>query len=409
MIAKGYKQTEIGIIPEDWKVKELDSVLKFGSGQDYKHLSKGNIPVYGTGGVMTFVNNYLYDGESVGIGRKGTIDKPVFLSGKFWTVDTLFFTHSFFGVLPKLIYYNFLMIPWKEYNEASGVPSLNKNTLGKIKIPLPPTLKEQEAIAKVLTDTDNLIQAIEKVIAKKKAIKKGAMQQLLSGKTRLQGYGKNKNYKQTEVGVIPEDWVIYSINDLLELLTDFDANGSFSSVAENVKVYDKENYAWYVRSTDLEKNTDISKVKYVDEQSYKFLKKSKLFGGELLFLKRGDIGNVYYFKEKTKKATLAPNLYLLKLNDISDSLYLYYFFKCNLGQKQLKSKNASSTLGALYKNDVKSIKTPLPPTKEEQEAIAIVLSDMDKEIEALEVKKEKYIQLKKGLAQELLTGKTRLV
>ena len=90
-IKQGYKHTVVGLIPEDWGVKELDQVLKFGSGQDYKHLSKGDIPVYGTGGIMTYVNNYLYNGDSVGIGRKGTIDKPVMLSGKFWTVDTLFY------------------------------------------------------------------------------------------------------------------------------------------------------------------------------------------------------------------------------------------------------------------------------------------------------------------------------
>lgn len=144
MEKQGYKQTEVGLIPEDWRVCDLDQILTFGSGQDYKHLNSGDIPVYGTGGVMTLVNDFLFDGDSVGIGRKGTIDKPVFLSGKFWTVDTLFYTHSFKGCLPKLIFYNFLQIPWKEYNEASGVPSLNKNTLGKIKISLPQPLKNKK-------------------------------------------------------------------------------------------------------------------------------------------------------------------------------------------------------------------------------------------------------------------------
>ncbi|MEL6142864.1 MAG: restriction endonuclease subunit S, partial [Bacteroidota bacterium] len=79
----------------DWEEKKLGEVLSFGSGKDYKHLNEGDIPVFGTGGLMTHVDEYLHNGESVGIGRKGTIDKPVFLSGKFWTVDTLFYTHSF--------------------------------------------------------------------------------------------------------------------------------------------------------------------------------------------------------------------------------------------------------------------------------------------------------------------------
>jgi len=136
-LPKGYKQTEVGLIPSDWEVKELGDILTFGSGRDYKQLQNGEIPVYGTGGVMTYVNEFLYDGESVGIGRKGTIDKPVFLNGKFWTVDTLFYTHQFLNSNPKFIYYKFCLIKWKEYNEASGVPSLNKNTLQKIKISFP--------------------------------------------------------------------------------------------------------------------------------------------------------------------------------------------------------------------------------------------------------------------------------
>ena len=75
-----------------WEDKLIGQILTVGSGKDYKHLSNGDIPVYGTGGYMLSVNDYLYDGESVGIGRKGTIDKPIFLTGKFWTVDTLFYT-----------------------------------------------------------------------------------------------------------------------------------------------------------------------------------------------------------------------------------------------------------------------------------------------------------------------------
>ena len=89
-----------------------------------------------------------------------------------------------------------------------------------------------------------------------------------------------KGYKRTEVGLIPEEWKIHKVKDLIDLLTDYDANGSFESVAQNVNVYDHEEYAWYVRSTDLENNSKLDKVRYVDESSYKFLKKTSLNGGE---------------------------------------------------------------------------------------------------------------------------------
>ena len=187
VIKKGYKQTKVGIIPEDWDVVKVGEILKIGSGKDYKHLSIGNIPVYGTGGYMLSVNEYLYDGESVCIGRKGTIDKPMFLNEKFWTVDTLFYTHSFKKSLPKYIYLTFLSIDWQKYNEASGVPSLSKTTIETIQIPLPP-LKEQKKIAEILTTWDEAISLHVNLIEEKEQLKIGLVQKLLSGEVRFEGF-----------------------------------------------------------------------------------------------------------------------------------------------------------------------------------------------------------------------------
>ena len=216
-----------------------------------------------------------------------------------------------------------------------------------------------------------------------------------------------QGYKQTELGIIPEDWEVRQIRDCLTLLTDFDANGSFADMAENVQTYNGGGYAWYVRATDLEQNTPLSDVKYVDETSYKFLKKSSLYGGEVLIAKRGDIGKVYLFKQKTAFATLAPNLYLLKLNEQIYSSYLYYYLKSINGQKALKDINASTSLGALYKEDVKNLCILYPPIAE-QRAIAEALSDVDGLIAALDKKIAKKRLLKQGAMQQLLTGKKRL-
>ena len=119
---------------KEWKSTKIGNVLSIGSGRDYKHLEDGNIPVYGTGGYMLSVDSYLYDGESVCIGRKGTINKPIFLKGKFWTVDTLFYTHTFRSITPRFCYYLFTTIDWLKYNEASGVPSLSKVAIENISI-----------------------------------------------------------------------------------------------------------------------------------------------------------------------------------------------------------------------------------------------------------------------------------
>ncbi|MBI9035913.1 MAG: restriction endonuclease subunit S [Bacteroidales bacterium] len=161
----------------DWEEKKLGEVLSIGSGRDYKHLKSGNIPVYGTGGLMLFVNDFLYDGESVCIGRKGTIDKPIFLKEKFWTVDTLFYTHSFKKVMPYFIYLIFQQIHWYNFNEASGVPSLSKSTLEKIKIEIP-SLPEQQKIANFLLAIDRSINQVDKQVGSMQEWKKGLLQKM---------------------------------------------------------------------------------------------------------------------------------------------------------------------------------------------------------------------------------------
>ena len=134
---------------QNWRTVKIGELLRIGNGKDYKHLSIGKIPVYGTGGQMLLVNDYLYDGESVCVGRKGTIDTPMFLKGKFWTVDTLFYTYDFKDVLPKFCYYLFLQINWKLYNEGTGVPSLSKSTIENIKVKIP-SLEQQQKFCSIL-------------------------------------------------------------------------------------------------------------------------------------------------------------------------------------------------------------------------------------------------------------------
>jgi type I restriction enzyme S subunit len=173
------------MIPSDWEVKNVGKLLKIGHGRDYKNLKSGNVPVYGTGGYMTSVNDYLYEGETVCIGRKGTIDKPFYHTGKIWTVDTLFYTYGFNGCIPKFIYYAFCLVDWLAMNEASGVPSLTSKNIEDVLLRIPPSKAEQTAIANVLSDMDAEIATLETKLAKYRTLKTGMMQQLLTGKIRL--------------------------------------------------------------------------------------------------------------------------------------------------------------------------------------------------------------------------------
>ena len=161
----------------DWEEKKLGEVLKIGSGKDYKHLDEGNIPVFGTGGYMLSVNKFLHSGETVFIGRKGTIDKPFYFKGDFWTVDTLFYTHSFKNTIPKFIYCVFQQINWKLHNEASGVPSLSKSTIEKLRFDFP-CIPEQQKIANFLSSIDAKIENTKGELEKIQLFKKGLLQKM---------------------------------------------------------------------------------------------------------------------------------------------------------------------------------------------------------------------------------------
>lgn len=169
----------------EWVEKRVGELLTIGNGRDYKHLKSGYVPVVGTGGVMAYVNDWLYDGETVCIGRKGTINKPIFYRGKIWTVDTLFYTYDFINTSPKYLYYLFDTIDWLSYNEATGVPSLSKANIERISVYLPHNIAEQSAIANVLTTMDNEIESLEEERDKYIQVKEGMMQKLLTGQIRL--------------------------------------------------------------------------------------------------------------------------------------------------------------------------------------------------------------------------------
>lgn len=182
--ANKIKVGNVTIDKNKWKHERIGNVLKIGHGRDYKGLSLGNVPVFGSGGYMTSVDNFLHDGETVCIGRKGTIDKPFYYKGKIWTVDTLFYTYDFKNVIPKFIYYVFCSIPWKIKNEAGGVPSLTSKIVENVEF-YKPSLPEQQIIVDVLSNADEELSLLKQQLENYKKQKQGLMQKLLTGQWRV--------------------------------------------------------------------------------------------------------------------------------------------------------------------------------------------------------------------------------
>ena len=163
----------------EWKKRKIGDALSINSGRNYKHLEEGDIPVYGTGGYMLSVNERISDCDAIGIGRKGTIDKPQYLRAPFWTVDTLFFLTAKVGIDLDFAYNLSQVIGWRKYDESTGVPSLSKNNIEKIPISLP-SLPEQRAIASYFTTLDAQITLHRERLEKLKQIKAACLEKMFA-------------------------------------------------------------------------------------------------------------------------------------------------------------------------------------------------------------------------------------
>ena len=384
-----YKQTELGLIPEDWEVKKLGEVIKLGNGKDYKHLNSGNIPVYGTGGIITYVDKYLFNGKSVGIGRKGSIDKPVLLDGKFWTVDTLFYVKEFFNSDIDFIYNSFLKIPWLKYNEATGLPSLSQNIINNLKIPLPP-LPEQKKIADCLSTWDVAIEKQNALINVLTQRKKALMQQLLTGKKRLPGF--SGEWKEVKLGNLGKTY-----NGLTGKTKEDFGEGkpfiTYMNIFTNPKI-------------------DISNFEYVKMGTNE--NQNKAIYGDIFFTVSSqtpdEVGMASVLLDKVNDLYLNSFCFGFRLNDFKSLLpeFSSYLFRNELFRKEVHKLAQGSTRFNLSKLELMKIEIKLP-SLEEQTAIAAILATADRE---LQLQKEKLAQLqtqKKGLMQVLLTGKKRLI
>ncbi|MFG0732273.1 restriction endonuclease subunit S [Photobacterium damselae] len=286
----------------------------------------------------------------------------------------------------------------KGVQTETAVPHISSKQIKEFPLLLPP-LPEQRKIAQILSTWDRGIATTEKLIDASKQQKKALMQQLLTGKKRLVDPETGKAFEG--------EWEEVNIASRFELITDYVASGSFASLKENVIVQDIESYAHYVRQTDLAAKFNNKNLKWVDKDSYDFLKKSNLFEGDILFTNIGDLGKVFYMPKLTKPATVAPNLVVLRTNQSNDSRFIYYTLASDVGQREIDKIKSGTGLPKINKTELKTMKFRIPQL-EEQQKIASVLTTADKEIELLEAKLAHFKQEKKALMQQLLTGKRRV-
>ena len=408
------KQTEIGLIPDDWEVKTLGEI---GEPCMCKRILKeqtsstGDIPFYkiGTfGGIPdAYISRELFEQykEQYNYPRKGTlllsaagtIGRVVVFDGKdsyFQDSNIVWIDNDETKVTNDFLFYCYSRMQWK--TEEGGIVSrLYNANLKSTSFIAPKSLAEQQRIAKALSDVDALISTTEKLIQKKKDIKQGTMQNLLTGKKRLPGFGpqtKSPTYKQTELGPIPEDWEVKSLGELFEICTE----------TISVDFIKKESYVGTENMLQdkmgvLKNETELNYLKLREYRKHDILVSNiRPYLKKIWFADKngGCSTDVLVFRKKRNSDNAE---FLFKI--VSDDRFFNIVNDNAVGTKMPRGD----------KNIIKQILFAIPSIKEEQTAIANVLSSMDKEIETLNTKLEKYRNLKTAMMQQLLTGKIRLV
>lgn len=273
---------------------------------------------------------------------------------------------------------------------GSSVQNLNKDKVSKVVLPCP-QIPEQKKIAEALSAIDALLVDLQKLLQKKKNIRQGTLQKLIAGKTRLSGFNG--------------EWIKINLSKNSRLKARIGWQGL--TTAE----YLNEGYSYLITGTDFKDGQiNWNGCHYVDYDRYAQDPNIQVSNGDLLLTKDGTIGKVAYVTGLKRPATLNSGVFLVKpITDAYTAHFMFYVLESSVFKDFLQQLSAGSTINHLYQKDLVKFELFVPPTKEEQEAIAGILFDMDTEIHKLEEKLSKIQKVKQGMMEELLTGKVRLV
>ena len=428
VVSVGYKQTEVGVMPIDWELSTIGSYTTWMSGgtpsRSNDEFWNGTIPwisgstlknfeistsdqflseaavTFGSkmaplGAVLLLVRGSALHNEI----RAGMVVEPVAfnqdvkalvpakgLDARFLT----FFIQGMESELLKLV---------SSAGNSAGV--LDTELVKNFKLFLP-SHQEQTTIANALSDVDALINELEKLIAKKQAIKTATMQQLLTGRTRLPQFalredGTQKGYKQSELGEIPEDWVIASLGDIGQCVIGL--------------TYSPNDVADFGTLVLRSSNVQGNRLAYEDNVYVQMELPERVIvkkGDILVCVRNGSrqlIGKCALIDSKVEGSAFGAFMSIFRTKSYG---IVFYQFQSDIIQNQI-NEIMGATINQITNKDMVGFKIPLPKLEEEQTTIATTLSDMDTEIQALQQRLSKTRQIKQGMMQELLTGKTRLV
>ena len=408
MIETNFKESEIGRIPHDWEVKTIEEIADdyaYGVGaeaipyngrdkyiritdidEENGHYTPSPIvsPAFFSDNHIVKENDLLIARTGASVGKTYLYDQQdgkLIYAGFLMKINIKHANAGYVFYKTKNSYYKKWVL---QESARTGQPGLNLEQVKTLQIPLPPTTAEQERIADALSKIDSLITDLDALIEKKRAIKTGTMQQLLTGKKRLNGFtGEWKEVRLGDVAKMNSGGTPTSTNPAY-----YNGDIPFLSIS------DMTSSGKYIQSTEK----TITQLGLENSSA-------RLFpAGTLMYAMYASIGKCSITNIDT---AISQAILGFKLSDALDRDYLYYHF-CFI-ENIVKDMGQTGTQSNLSKKIVEDFELTIPPTIAEQSAIAAVLSGMDSEIASLEQKRDKYIAIKQGMMQNLLTGKIRLV
>lgn len=411
-------QTDIGIVPKGWKVTTLEDLGAFRSGSGfpltYQGVRSGDYPFFkvsdmnseGNEIFMEVANHWISEetrarigairhpagsivfakaGAAVHLERKRLLRQDGCIDN-----NMMSFSFSNQSVYERFLYYLFLYINLGKYATTTALPALSVKQIGSISVPIP-TRTEQQAIAEALSDVDGLLGSLDALIAKKRGVKQAAMQQLLTGETRLPGFS--------------EEWETRQLGEI----------GEISGAGVDKKIGMGEVPVRLVNYLDVYHKTFVYSKYLTHEVSAKQnqLRRCAVAGGDVFFTPtsevRDDIGCSAVAMEDIPDGAYSYHVVRLRLNVDWDLRFRGYVFNTKYFRDQAsRSCEGSGTRYVITLTKFRAMTVHFPPTRKEQHEIAAILSDMDAEIDALERRRDKARALKEGMMQQLLTGRMRL-
>lgn len=331
----------------------LGDLVKIKYGKNQKKVqddTNGQYPIFGTGGLMGYSIEYLYDKPSVLIGRKGSIEKVRYIEEPFWTVDTLFYTEvNDKIVIPKFLYYVLFLIDLSRYNEGTSIPSLRTETLNSLDLPIP-NLDYQNRVLSILSKIDKKIEINEKI---------------------------NKNLFNI-IDFIFKDYV----GDYEDL--------EIVSLSENTQEIIRGFNSKYVEKSNIKNfNQKVNKGTFLEKQHFKYLDENIEIPKAKFAKKRdvlvnslgdGTVGRPHYYNEDTDNVVVDQHITIIRANeDLIPSTYIYEYLKNSTGQYHLDSLISGST-GMLMLNisEIRNLKIPILDKKNLREFDTTVTPLFDK-------------------------------